>query len=100
MSDVAPTPPAAADSAAPTALPCSFCEFLVSLGQSAMLHLGQVPDPVHGKANPNPTMARHTIDVLKLLSVKTQGNLDEDESRLLDALIKELDNKYEALSAN
>jgi hypothetical protein len=44
-------------------------------------------------------MARHTLDVLTLLKAKTEGNLDHDEQRLIDALIEEISGKLEALQA-
>jgi hypothetical protein len=65
----------------------TFSTLLVSLASTALAHLGKaegVDTPV------DPRLARHTLDVLDLLAVKTKGNLDEEESRLLDALQKEL----------
>lgn len=80
-------------------VPVSFAQFLVSLGSSAMVHLGETADPSSGAQQPNPTMARHTLDVLTLLKAKTEGNLDSDEGRLLDALIGEITAKLGALEA-
>lgn len=78
-------------------VPVSFAQFLVSLGSSAMVHLGETTDPASGGTQPNPTMARHTLDVLALLKAKTEGNLDGDEQRLLDALIGEISGKLAVL---
>jgi hypothetical protein len=80
-------------------VPVSFAQFLVSLGSSAMVHLGETPDPATGGRTPNAPMARHTLDVLTLLKAKTEGNLDHDEQRLIDALIEEISGKLEALQA-
>ncbi len=77
----------------PENLPVSFASFLVSLGSSALVHMGEVPDPQTGRAEKDLLLASHTIDVLALLQDKTRGNLDEDESRLLDALLAELRTK-------
>ena len=77
--------------------PVSFAQFLVSLGSSAMVHLGETADPASGGTQANPMMARHTLDVLTLLKTKTDGNLDGDEARLLDALIGEISGKLSAL---
>ncbi len=78
---------------------CSFAQFLVSLGSSAMVHLGETPDPATGAKAADPAMARHSLDVLRLLKAKTEGNLDDDEQRLLDALISEVGDKLGALGA-
>lgn len=80
-------------------VPVSFAQFLVSLGSSAMVHLGETTDPASGAKSANPVMARHTLDVLTLLKAKTEGNLDDDEQRLLDALIGEINTKLDALQA-
>lgn len=77
--------------------PVSFAQFLVSLGSSAMVHLGETADPATGGREANPMMAKHTLDVLELLRTKTRGNLDEDEARLLDALIGEVSEKLASL---
>ena len=80
-------------------VPVRFAQFLVSLGSSAMVHLGETPDPASGARTANVPMARHTLDVLTLLKTKTAGNLDSDEQRLLDALIDEISTKLDALTA-
>jgi len=80
-------------------VPISFAQFLVSLGSSAMVHLGETPDPATGARTANAPMARHTLDVLSLLKAKTAGNLDNDEQRLIDALIEEISTKLDALKA-
>ena len=80
-------------------VPVSFAQFLVSLGSSAMVHLGETADPGSGSKQPNGAMARHTLDVLTLLKGKTEGNLDDDERRLLDALISEIGSKLAALDS-
>ena len=77
-------------------VPCSFAQFLVSLGSSALVHLGEIADPGTGKAHIDLPLARHSIDVLQLLKGKTEGNLDEDEKRLLDALLADLNQKFHA----
>jgi len=67
--------------------PVSFSTLLVSLASTALAHLGHA-EGVDAPADPR--LARHTLDVLDMLAEKTKGNLDEEESRLLDALQKEL----------
>ena len=86
------------DSSTARHVPCSFAQFLVSLGSSALVHLGEIADPGTGEAHMDLPLARHSIDVLQLLKGKTEGNLDEDEGRLLDALLTDLNQKF--LAAN
>ncbi|MCC6641879.1 MAG: DUF1844 domain-containing protein [Deltaproteobacteria bacterium] len=68
-----------------------FSTFILSLSTSAFYHLGLVPDPETGKAAaPNLALARQTIDTLEVLQMKTRGNLDAQEARLLESLLYEL----------
>lgn len=68
--------------------PASF-EFLVlSLKVQAEIHLGVYPAPDGAQADIN--IARHTIDLLKVLQDKTKGNLSMEEQRLLDNSLTEL----------
>lgn len=73
-------------------LPVSFSSFVVSLATSAMIHLGEGPKVAGGEVNVD--LARQTIDVLGLLREKTQGNLDEEESKLLETLLYETRTRY------
>ena len=41
-------------------------------------------------AEPNLALARQTIDTLAMLETKTQGNLEQEEARLLEGLLYEL----------
>ncbi|MFW6414708.1 MAG: DUF1844 domain-containing protein [Thermodesulfobacteriota bacterium] len=68
--------------------------FLLSLSSSAMVHLGEVPEPESGTTSTNLSMARHTIDILGMLEEKTQGNLTSDEEDLLKNILFELRMKY------
>lgn len=76
------------------ALPVSFASLVVSLGSAALVHLGEVPDPGSQAISRDLKLARHSIDVLIMLQEKTRGNLDADESKLLEALLHELRTKY------
>jgi len=74
-----------------TTRPLDFATFLVSLGTSALIQLGEAPDPTTGSASPpDLPSARQTIDLLGLLEEKTQGNLSESEDHLLRHLLRDL----------
>ena len=69
-----------------------FSTFALSLGTSALYHLGIVAHPETGQklSPPEIALARNTIDTLELLQEKTRGNLTGEESRLLADLLTEL----------
>ena len=49
-----------------------FNAFVLSLGSSALIHLGEAPDPVSGKTQePDLPLAQESIDLLALLQEKT-----------------------------
>ena len=73
-----------------------FSTFIMSLTSSAFYHLGDMPDPSTGKKEVNLPAVQQTIDMLIMLREKTKGNLKEDEKKLLEQLVYELQVKYVA----
>ena len=73
-----------------------FSTFIMSLTSSAFYHLGDMPDPSTGKKEVNLPAVQQTIDMLTMLREKTKGNLKEDEKKLLEQLVYELQVKYVA----
>jgi hypothetical protein len=71
-----------------------FATFVLSLSHSALVHLGDAPDPSEGVARPDVTMAKQTIDLLLVLQEKTAGNLTGEEERLLDQVLYDLRMRY------
>ena len=67
-----------------------FSTFILSLYSSAMVQLGEIPDPVSGSRTKNMETARQTIDIICLLDKKTAGNLDLEEEKLMKTLLHEL----------
>ena len=72
----------------------TFSAFVLSIASSALVHLGEVPDPESGEIGRSLEVAKHNIDILSMLKDKTAGNLDADEMRLIDAVLYELRLKY------
>ncbi len=72
----------------------NFSTFIFSLNTSALLHLGEVPDPATGKQQEDLAMAKQTIDLLSMLEEKTQGNLTTDEENLLKHILYDLRLRY------
>lgn len=75
-----------------------FASFLMSLATSAMVALGEVPDPETGQRYRHLGAARETIEVLGMLQEKTQGNLSADEDRMLQEILYDLRMKYVSLA--
>lgn len=83
-----------AQDGAPQMPQVTFSTFILSLASSALVQLGEVPDPDTGRTSENLLMAKHTIDVLTMLQEKTRGCADADEARLLEGVLYELRMKY------
>jgi len=67
-----------------------FTTFVLSLASSALVHLGETPDPDSGQYTPNLPLAKHTIDTLAMLEKKTAGNLAAEETRVLEHMLCQL----------
>ncbi len=80
-------------SAAP---PMTFGTFVLSVAHSAMEQLRQVKAPAQADAQAALALAKQSIDLLEVMEQKTKGNLDEEETRLLSALLYELRMAYMA----
>jgi len=73
-----------------------FATFIVSLAASALLYLGEMPNPEGEESTVNIPLARQTIDTLVMLRDKTKGNLTPDEEKLLGNFLYDLRLKYVA----
>ncbi len=79
----------------PTVLPpVDFSTFIFSLNTSALVYLGEIPDPVTGTNQTDLSIAKHTIDTIALLQEKTKGNLTKDEEALLEHILYDLRMRY------
>jgi hypothetical protein len=77
------------------ALPAiNFPTFIISLSTQALMHLGEIPNPLTGKVEKEVEVAKQTIDILSLLQEKTQGNLDQGEEKLMEEVLYDLRMKY------
>ena len=75
-------------------LKMDFSGFILSLNASALIHLGEIPDPHSKKREVNIPAAKHTITILEILAEKTEGNLTEEEKQFLDDMIYNIRMKY------
>lgn len=70
--------------------PATLMTLLTTLGTQALLMLGQITHPVTNKRDVDLEQARHFIDLLAMLEVKTVGNRTDEESQVLDGLLHDL----------
>jgi hypothetical protein len=87
--------PAPSSSAGTTGLPAvDFHTFVLSLGSSALLHLGELEAPGSEGPQKDLALAKHTIDLLVMLEEKTRGNLTPAEEKLITSLLYDLRLRY------
>ena len=68
-----------------------FATFVLSLSHSALVHLGEAPDPdTNETAHVDLGLAKQNIDILGMLEEKTKSNLTGDEERLLAQVLFDL----------
>jgi len=60
---------------------------------SAMQGLGKIADPT-GQVSRNLEYVSQTIDLMKMLKVKTKGNITNEIEKLLDEMLSELGLNY------
>ena len=72
----------------------SFEVLLSGFVTQALFALGAIPDPQTNQPMLSLELAKHHIDMLGVLEEKTQGNLTEDESKLLAGALYELRDRY------
>jgi len=72
----------------------NFSTLIMSLSSSALLHLGEIPDPQTGQKQQDLPLAKHTIDTIGMLKEKTQGNLSDEEQKFLDSMLTDLRWRY------
>jgi Domain of unknown function (DUF1844) len=88
-----PSAPDGSASGATSPPPVDFHTFVLSLGSSALLHLGELERP-GAEVEKDLTLAKHTIDILAMLQQKTRGNLTPAEDKLIESLLYELRIRY------
>ena len=71
-----------------------FLGLVQTLGYQALMHLGEIPDPATQQREVNTDAAKEAIDLLITLSDKTQGNLSDEEKKMLGTLLTQLQIKF------
>lgn len=87
-------PPAHADEPPAADEPVTFATFVLGLSTQALLHLGEIENPMTGRVERDLVAAKQVIDILGILHEKTRNNLDASEERLLDSMLYDLRMRY------
>ena len=74
--------------------PINFSTFIISLSTQALMHLGEMNNPVTGAVEKDVEVAKQTIDIIGMLGEKSKGNLDETEEQLVREVLYNLRMKY------
>lgn len=68
----------------------SFSSLIISLGTSAMIHMGLMDNPHTKQKDKNLGAAREEIELISMLQDKTKGNLDDNEKKIVEQVLYEL----------
>jgi hypothetical protein len=102
-SDDAPASASSTKQAAPShdapALPVTFASFVISLGSSSLMLMGEQLDPHQAPVPVNLPQAKEIIDLLSVLENKTKGNLTSEEQTVLRDMLYALRMKYVTLAS-
>lgn len=82
----------------PSSFEATFGTLLISLSTQALMYLGEIPDLQGGEPKQDLAAARNIIDLIAVLERKTAGNLDADESALLERILYDLRMRFVEIS--
>ena len=80
-------------------LPVNFSSFVISLGSSSLMLMGERLDPQQQPIPVNLPQAKEIIDLLSVLEEKTKGNLTSEEQTVLRDMLYALRMKYVTLAS-
>ena len=90
---------AAASTEPAQAPPVTFSSFVISLGSSSLMLMGEQLDLNQAPIPVNLPQAKEIIDLLSVLEDKTKGNLTPDEQTVLRDMLYALRMKYVTLAS-
>jgi hypothetical protein len=79
--------------------PVTFSSFVISLGSSSLMLMGEQLEPQQAPMLVNLPQAKEIIDLLSVLEDKTKGNLTPDEQTVLRDMLYALRMKYVTLTS-
>jgi hypothetical protein len=72
----------------------NFSTFVISLSTQALMHLGEIANPLSGQEEKDVSVAKQMIDIVGMLQEKTRGNLSEGEAKLIEDILFDLRMRY------
>lgn len=72
----------------------NFSTFVISLSTQALMHLGEIANPLSGNEERDVPLAKQMIDIVGMLQEKTRGNLTGGEAQLIEEILFDLRMKY------
>jgi hypothetical protein len=72
----------------------NFLTFILSISTSALVQLGELPDPISHEKKVDLMFARQTISIIEMLREKTKGNLTPEEEQLMEDVLYDLRLRY------
>lgn len=91
------TPPSSSSQS--SGVPVTFSSFVISLGSSSLMLMGEQLDPQQSPLPVNLPQAKEIIDLLSVLEEKTKGNLTSEEQAVLRDMLYALRMKYVSLTS-
>ena len=85
---------AGADQARQPAGESDLSGLFIMFASSGLIGLGAAPDPMTGQPRLDFEQAQEAIETLLLLRTKTEGNRSEEESRLLEDILYDLQMRF------
>ena len=67
-----------------------FYQLVISLQGAAMHQMGKIASPLTGEIERDLDQAQASIELLAMIQRKTEGNLSEDEEKMIDHVLYEL----------
>ena len=92
-------PSSAPGSESGSGVPVTFASFVISLGSSSLMLMGEQLEPQQPAMPVNLPQAKEIIDLLSVLDVKTKGNLTTEEQTVLRDMLYALRMKYVSLTS-
>ena len=72
----------------------SFSSLILGLSSAALYYLGETNVGTESVAEVQPELALQNIEFVEMLKEKTEGNLTEDEQKLINQILTDLRQKY------
>ena len=93
------SPPPESGGESQSGMPVTFASFVISLGSSSLMLMGEQLDPQQAAMPVNLPQAKEIIDLLSVLETKTKGNLTNEEQAVLRDMLYALRMKYVSLTS-